>query len=85
LFHSTLLTVVAPGQYARAFARWWHLLALHEAMYALYWAMCPTLHCRICMAIKIASIQCVFFVAVDFVVGHNHKLKTMLWLQIIKT
>ena len=32
------------------------------------------------MAIKIASISRVFFVAIDFVVGYNHKLKTMLWL-----
>ncbi len=32
------------------------------------------------MAIKIASISRVFFVAVNFFVGHNHKLKTMLWL-----
>jgi hypothetical protein len=67
------------GDTAWALPQWWHLVALHKAMDALHWAMRPTLHCRICMAIKIASICCVFFVAIDFVVGHNHKLKTMLW------
>jgi hypothetical protein len=24
------------------------------------------------------------FVAVDFIVGHNHKLKTMLWCNLLK-
>jgi hypothetical protein len=39
----------------QALAQWQHLVALHEAMDALYWAMCPKSHCRIFMAIKIAS------------------------------
>jgi hypothetical protein len=44
------------GNTAWALARWQHLVALHEATDALYWAMCPALHHRIHMAIKIASI-----------------------------
>jgi hypothetical protein len=51
----------------------------HEATDALHQAMRPALHRRTRMAIEIASISRVFFVAVNFVVGHNHKLKTMLW------
>jgi hypothetical protein len=54
-------------------------VALHEAMDVLHRAMPPALHHRICMAIKIASVSRVFFVAVDFVVGHNHTQKTMIW------
>ncbi len=73
------------GNTARALPRWRHLVALHEATDALHWVVCPALHCRISMAIKIASGWRVFFVAVDFIVGHNHKLKTMLWLFLIKT
>jgi hypothetical protein len=59
---------------ARALARW------HEATDALHRAMRPASHHRIRMAIKIASVSRVFFVAIDFVVGHNHTLKTRLWL-----
>jgi hypothetical protein len=66
------------GNTAQALARWRHLVASHEAMDAIHPAMCPALHRRICMAIKIASVCRVFFVAVDFNVGHNHKLKTSL-------
>jgi hypothetical protein len=54
-------------------------VALHEATDALHWAMRPALYCRIRMAIEIASVQPVFFVPIDFVVGHNYKLKTILW------
>jgi hypothetical protein len=43
------------GNTAWALAQWRHLVALHEAMDALHWAMCSALH-RIRMAIKIASI-----------------------------
>ncbi len=46
-------------------------MALHIAMDALHWAMCPALYHRIRMAIKIASNLPAFFVVVDFVVGHN--------------
>jgi hypothetical protein len=65
---------------AWALAQWRHLVAPHEATNALYRAMRPALHRHICMAFKIASIWRVLFVAVDFILGHNHKLKTMLWL-----
>jgi hypothetical protein len=41
---------------AWALAQWRHLVALHEAMNVLYQVMHPTLHRRICMAIKIASV-----------------------------
>jgi hypothetical protein len=44
------------GNKAQGLARWWHLVALHEATDALYQVMRHALHCRICMAIKIASI-----------------------------
>jgi hypothetical protein len=67
------------GDTAQALAQWPHLVALHEAMDALNWAMHPASHHRIRMAIKIASVWRVVFVA-DFVVCHNHKLKTRLWL-----
>jgi hypothetical protein len=44
------------GNMTQALARWWHLVALHQATDALHWVMRPALHCRIRMAIKIASI-----------------------------
>jgi hypothetical protein len=44
------------GDTARALAQWRHLVALHESTDALYKAMRPTSHQRICMAIKIASV-----------------------------
>jgi hypothetical protein len=44
------------GNTAQALAQWRHLVALHEATDALHWVMRPALHCRIRMAIKIASI-----------------------------
>jgi hypothetical protein len=56
----------------RALAQWWHLVALHEVMDVLHWAMHPALYRRICMAIEIASNLPAFVVVVDFVVGHNH-------------
>jgi hypothetical protein len=43
------------GNTAWALARWWHLVALHEATDALHRAMRPTLHHRTHMAFKIAS------------------------------
>ncbi len=67
------------GNTARALAQWWHLVALHEATDALHQAMRPTLHHRICMAFKIASVWRVFFVVINFVLDHNHKLKSILW------
>jgi hypothetical protein len=44
------------GDTAQTLARWWHLVALHEATDVLYWTMRPALHRCIRMAIKIASI-----------------------------
>jgi hypothetical protein len=44
------------GNTAWALAQWQHLVALHEATDALHWAMHPTLHRRIRMAIEIASV-----------------------------
>jgi hypothetical protein len=68
------------GNTAWALARWRHLVASHEAMDAIHRAMHPASHCHIRIAIKIASVRRVFIAAINFVVGHNHKLKTMLWL-----
>jgi hypothetical protein len=73
------------GNTAQALARWRHLVALHEVTDTLHRVKCPTLHCRIRMVIEIASVSHVFFVIVNFVVCHNHKLKTMLWSYLIKT
>jgi hypothetical protein len=56
---------------AQALAQWGHLVALHEATDELHQAMRPTSH---------RSVSHVFFVIVDFVACHKHKLKTMLWL-----
>jgi hypothetical protein len=44
------------GNTARALTQWQHLVALHEATDVLHWAMRPTLHHRIRMAIEIASV-----------------------------
>jgi hypothetical protein len=67
------------GNTAQALDRWQHLVASHEATDALHRAMRLASHLRIRMAIKVTSIPHVFFVIVNFVVCHNHKLKTMLW------
>jgi hypothetical protein len=60
------------GNMARAFARWRHLVALHEATYALHWAMRITPYCSGSMAINIVIDLPAFFVIVDSVVAHNH-------------
>jgi hypothetical protein len=44
------------GNTARALAQWRHLVASREATDVLHWAMRPALHCRIHMAIEIASV-----------------------------
>jgi hypothetical protein len=46
-------------------------VASSEALDVRYWAMRHTLYCRIHMAIKIASDFPLFFIVVDFIVGHN--------------
>ncbi len=75
----------AGGDTAWALTRWRHLVALHEAMDVLHQAMRPALHRPIHMAIKMPAFDVYFFVAINFVVGQNHKLKTMLWSQLINT
>jgi hypothetical protein len=67
------------GNTAQALAQWQHPLASSEALNVLHWAMRPALFRCIAMAIKIVVDLPAFFCLVDFVVGHNHKLKTMLW------
>jgi hypothetical protein len=44
------------GNTACALAQWQHLVALHEAMDVLHWAMHPASHRRIRMAIEMASV-----------------------------
>ena len=39
---------------ARAHARWWHIVALHEATDMLHWAMCLTLYLPGGMVVAIA-------------------------------
>jgi hypothetical protein len=46
-------------------------VASSEALDVRYWAMCHELYRHIHMAIKIASDLPLFFVVVDFIVGHN--------------
>jgi hypothetical protein len=69
------------GDTAQALARWWHPVAVvsSEALDVLHWAMRPASYRCITMAIEIVVDLPAFFVADDFVVGHNHELKTMLW------
>jgi hypothetical protein len=59
------------GNTAQALAWWRHLVALHEATDALHRAMCPALHCHICMVIKIASILLAFFVIANYLFAHE--------------
>jgi hypothetical protein len=47
-------------------------VALHEAMDALYWAMCIAPYRLGGMAIKIVVDLPTFFVIVDSIVAHNH-------------
>jgi hypothetical protein len=55
----------------QALARWWYPVAYSEALDVRYWEMCHALYRRIRMAIKIASDSLLFFVVIDFIVGHN--------------
>ena len=56
----------------QALAQWQHPVASSEALDVLHWAMCPALHRRIPMAIKIASVFPAFVCIFDFFVDHNH-------------
>ena len=53
------------GNAVQALARWRHLVASCEARGVLHWAMHPTSHRCICMAIKIASNLPTFFIVAD--------------------
>jgi hypothetical protein len=66
------------GDTAQALARWRHPVASSKALDVLHRAMCPASYRCIAMAIEIVVNLPAFFV-IDFVVGHNHKLKTLLW------
>jgi hypothetical protein len=46
-------------------------VASSEALVVSYWVMGPAGYRRIRMAVKIASNLPLFFVVVDFIVGHN--------------
>ncbi len=68
----------------QALARWQHPVASSEVLDVLHWAMCPALHRRIRMVIKVASDLPAFFVIADYLFAHNlsqrpcygqHKLK----------
>jgi hypothetical protein len=60
------------GNTAQALAQWWHLVALHDAMDALHWAMRIAPYRPGGMAIKIVADLPAFFVIVNSVVAHNH-------------
>jgi hypothetical protein len=53
------------GNTVQALDRWQHPVASSEALDVLHWAMCPTLYCHICTAIKNASYSPTFFVIAD--------------------
>ena len=59
--------------------QWRCPVSLSVAMELLQRAMHTTLHRRIAMAIKFASTGGVFFDVVNFIIVHNHSLRTMLW------
>jgi hypothetical protein len=63
----------------RALDQWWHPVASIEARDVLHWAMRIAPFCHGVMAIKIIVNLPAYFVSliVDFIVGQNHKLKTM--------
>jgi hypothetical protein len=56
---------------AQALTRWRHLVALHEAMDVLHWAMRPASYRHIRMVIKITSTFPAFFIVVNSVVANN--------------
>jgi hypothetical protein len=62
------------GDTAWALARWQHLVASHEATDVLHWAMCIALYCPGGMAIEIIVDLPAFFVIVDSIVTHNHRI-----------
>jgi hypothetical protein len=60
------------GNTAQALARWWHLVASHEATDVLHRAMRIAPYCPGGMAIKNVVDLPAFFKIVDSVVAHNH-------------
>jgi hypothetical protein len=66
------------GDAMQELTRWRHPVASSEALDKLHQAMCPAWHRRIRMVIEIVVGLPAFF-CIDFIVGHNHKLKTMVW------
>jgi hypothetical protein len=67
------------GNTAQALARWRHPVASSEALDLLHRALRPALYRCIAIAIEIVVDLPAFFCLVNFVVGHNHKLKTISW------
>jgi hypothetical protein len=59
------------GNAMQALAQWLHPVASSEAQDVLHRAMCPTLHRRIRMAIKIASDSPVFCIVINSLFAHN--------------
>jgi hypothetical protein len=68
------------GNVARAIAecQWRDIVDSQEATNAFHWAMHIEPYCPGGMAIEIVTDLPFIFCLVDFVVGHNHKLKTTL-------
>jgi hypothetical protein len=59
------------GNTVQALAQWWHPVASSEALDVCYWAIDHASYRRIHMAIKTGSNLPLFFVVVDFIVGHS--------------
>jgi hypothetical protein len=60
------------GNLACALARWWHLVALHEAKDALHWAMHIMPYLPGGMIIEIVVDSATFFVIIDSMFAHNY-------------
>ena len=60
------------GNTGQALAQWWHPVASSESLDVLHWEMCPALHRRIPMAVKIASVFPAYVCIFDFVLNNNH-------------
>jgi hypothetical protein len=59
------------GNMGQALAQWRHPVASSESLDVLHWAMCPTLHHSIPMAVKNASVFPAYVCIFDFVLNHN--------------
>jgi hypothetical protein len=56
---------------AQALAQWQHPVASSKALDVLHWEMHPTLHCSICMVIKVTSNSPAVFVVANYLFAHN--------------